>query len=563
MNIATKTVIVVLSFLTLTAGSILAMSAYFSFEDLNSFTKQYADAAHEKAQSKVKNYTQMALSVVYDIYNREIAVGAEEAVIKKKIKDALRSISFDNNEGYMFAYDTKGVREVMKVAPQTEGTNYYDLQDKKGNYLIRMLIEEAQKGGGYVTYYFPKIDNGQALPKISYAQMFEPYKWIVGTGEYIDNIDAEIATMRSANEEKILKDLQIFTAIVVFCAISGSLFIFFLLRTILSRPFQDLIENTRDLSAGEGDLTKKLAIKGNDEIARASAEINNFIDKVRDMTVAAKHISSENTSIAHELSATSLEVGRSVENSTQTIQDIVSNLEQRAQKDSQIFEETKQSKNDLELATNLLSEASESILKLAENVKTNSVQGVELAARIKQLSLDAEQVKEVLVVIGDIADQTNLLALNAAIEAARAGEHGRGFAVVADEVRKLAERTQKSLAEINATINIIVQAIVNSSDEMSTNAQQIVSINDEATLVEHKISLLSETMHKANAMADKSVHSYMEQEKEKEQMLQRISQVNKIASQNARSVEEIASASGHLESMAETLNNKLAEFTTN
>jgi methyl-accepting chemotaxis protein len=185
-----------------------------------------------------------------------------------------------------------------------------------------------------------------------------------------------------------------------------------------------------------------------------------------------------------------------------------------------------------------------------------------LAQKIQQLSSDAEQVKNILDVIGDIAEQTNLLALNAAIEAARAGEHGRGFAVVADEVRKLAERTQKSLVEINATINVIVQSIMDSSEQMSVNSKKVEELASTANGVETKIHELFDIMNLATKVADNTVNNYIKTGDDMGHMIENVAKINNISTQNARSVEEIASAAEHLNKMTETLNNKLAEFRT-
>ena len=126
----------------------------------------------------------------------------------------------------------------------------------------------------------------------------------------------------------------------------------------------------------------------------------------------------------------------------------------------------------------MIDETQKDITILDQNVNIYYEKNIEVREQLKSLSDTTIQIKEILGIISDIADQTNLLALNAAIEAARAGEHGRGFAVVADEVRKLAEKTQKSLGEINITINTIVQSVEDASAKMEANAESMNTLVD-------------------------------------------------------------------------------------
>jgi len=170
------------------------------------------------------------------------------------------------------------------------------------------------------------------------------------------------------------------------------------------------------------------------------------------------------------------------------------------------------------------------------SIQQNSENEYELSNKLTQLSQDAEQVKNVLTVIREIADQTNLLALNAAIEAARAGEHGRGFAVVADEVRKLAERTQKSLGEIDATINIIVQAINSASDDMNKNITHINELTQKTFNAQNQIESVSDEMSEVVVKVEQNVSNIEQIAKKMEEFIKQMHLIKQLSTQNEQNI---------------------------
>ncbi len=333
-----------------------------------------------------------------------------------------------------------------------------------------------------------------------------------------------------------------------------------LLRAIVLKPIHEMAAISKDIAQGEGDLTKRVPMHGTDEIATLGGYFNQFIEKLQGMIGKVAHVTDKVASASVELSATAEEISKGTDTLTsrasqtaaavEEMNATVSQVAQNSGKAATLAQETVKTAKD---GGTVVSDTISGMQQLSDAVSSS-------ATIIAELGKSSDQIGEIVRVIEDIADQTNLLALNAAIEAARAGEQGRGFAVVADEVRKLAERTTKATKEIGDMIRQIQHDTRGAVESMQQGTVKVTSGVDLVNKTGEALARIVEMVSESADMIRQIAVASEEQSVATQQIANDIENVAKVTKESASGANESAKASHDLSQLATELQGIVGSF---
>ncbi len=557
-SLGTRIMLVVLAALLGLGGLFIGFVKVMQKDVLAQLMEHLETGQYKKREKTLAYMTKILEQGIHEYYKN-----FDNATARKMALDYFKRINDDKGMIYMVVVDKNGVVLFDPVNPKTVGQSGLDAQSVDGVYYVRGYLEAAKKGGGYTYYKMPKYDGGVPEKKFAYSHYDEVSQMVIAATSYYTDINTENKAIKEGvnkvfNENTTKLFLWILTATIALVVLT---LIYAKLRIV--KRIDELVLKINAFSHGDKDLRAKIDVGDrNDEISQVGRGINLFVENARLIMEEIKGISTSNKTSMDKLVQIAQETQKSMKDSSTTLNSVKNKATDVASMMNASIEQSQGLRKRLIETQGLVKESKDAIGDLFSQITESAHTEEELSSKVEQLSRNADDVKSILDIINDIADQTNLLALNAAIEAARAGEHGRGFAVVADEVRNLAGRTQKSLAEINSTIMVIVQEINDVSSQMNLNSQKMERLSDMSKSVQETYEKMSSNLSSVVRDSNQSMDDYAKSGRQIEAMVSDFVGVEKVASKTLADSSDILNIATHVSGMTMNLDKQVNLFKT-
>ncbi|WP_305873276.1 methyl-accepting chemotaxis protein TlpB [Helicobacter pylori] len=557
-SLGTRIMFVVLAALLGLGGLFIGFVKVMQKDVLAQLMEHLETGQYKKREKTLAYMTELLEQGIHGYYKN-----FDNATARKMALDYFKRINDDKGMIYMVVVDKNGVVLFDPVNPKTVGQSGLGLQSIDGVYYVRGYLEAAKKGGGYTYYKMPKYDGGVPEKKFAYSHYDEVSQMVIAATSYYTDINTENQAITEGvgkvfNENTTKLFLWILTATIALVVLA---LIYAKLR--IMKRIDGLVLKINAFSHGDKDLRAKIEVDDrNDEISQVGRGVNLFVENARLIMEEIKGISTSNKTSMDKLVQIAQETQKSMKNSSTTLNSVKNKATDIASMMNASIEQSQGLRKRLIETQGLVKESKDAIGDLFSQITESAHTEEELSSKVEQLSRNADDVKSILDIINDIADQTNLLALNAAIEAARAGEHGRGFAVVADEVRNLAGRTQKSLAEINSTIMVIVQEINDVSSQMNLNSQKMERLSDMSKSVQETYEKMSSNLSSVVSDSNQSMDDYAKSGHQIEAMVSDFIEVEKVASKTLADSSDILNIATHVSGTTMNLDKQVNLFKT-